>query len=959
MEIKKSYTNEEIINYCNNREKNILSSTKLIDQRIIDELFAVKKLFAICTQKYFNQFEVDIYASIEVAKIVCDKYELCKYLKSDKYDKQFRNIIRYFVTRFNINSDNNFYEIEEIESSYFKIQNYDNNEEFNVRRMFPKNKNEFNDDPNFIHELLGMNYQEDDIELINKDIIRLSDYYNKYGSYRSFGDIYFCSSLDWYSKKMEEYNLNIQEDFKLTINRLPINLYDQDNINLYFENVTEKVVIEDVFFYHDFVFKLYGKETDKSIYQEVNENNYYRFSKFLLIANTKSGVAIYESSSGLKKYDNIIVDNEKDIILEKDTIYLKSKKDYYAINLNDTFFNHGYYSQYLTNNKHKLLNRPSLALLNEKSDYISINYIKNKKYYIFYIADDKSQKGDVLRYIINNLDIVEVVDNIFDDDTTINYKIYVSENDIETMVILDYLKRDLAPFKIYNISVTDLFHFVLQDNYFYDSIVPIYKKSVEKHDNVENNYFYKMQHVCDLIFEEIKKKYNYSFDEAIDFLNEKYINNELICNKSLNDLFRKLMKEKNEEYRQLKAREEYGKTPLYYDKYVRLLDNNRPKWKSEEKLYQLFKNLYNDSIYQYRDKWLGKQSLDIFVPSINTAIEYQGIQHYKEVDYFGGEEHLKKQKENDELKKKLCDDNNIKLIEWLYNDPISEILIKEKLGLISPKSTTSDMATELEKLEKIEKNKNDNYNNILSYYTKSVDDMEKLINSMKNIKETHIKELSHQTLLWCEAAISNYEYDLKNAKEILNKSNIDNINFFNKNIDEKITKIKNDMKYLRLKIIEDKSMVSSTSNENKSISAHYTIDDSRVFKAIDETLANVDISILEQARQNDINNGESTEILDKAITERKRRDEAIHKEQERQQKIQEAEDRKWRKRYRRAGLFGFLSGLFGGLSKSDKSSQNDDLMPWEEELVKKGEYEPYHFEEENTDEDDYYHDDLD
>ncbi len=36
-------TNEEIINYCNNREKNILSSTKLIDQRIIDELGALIK----------------------------------------------------------------------------------------------------------------------------------------------------------------------------------------------------------------------------------------------------------------------------------------------------------------------------------------------------------------------------------------------------------------------------------------------------------------------------------------------------------------------------------------------------------------------------------------------------------------------------------------------------------------------------------------------------------------------------------------------------------------------------------------------------------------------------------------------------------------------------------------------------------------------------------------------------
>lgn len=959
MIIKSSYTKNEIINYCENRKKDILSSTNFIDQRIIDELFALEKLITINTQKYFNQFEVDIYASIETAKAICGKYGVCKYFKDDKYDKQFKNIIKYFVTRFNINSDNNFYELEEIESSYFKIRNLDNNEEFNVRRMFPKNKNEFNDDTSFIHNLLGMNYQEDKPELINLDVTRLSDYYNKYGSYRAFGDIYFCSSLDWYAKKLDEYNLTIQDDFKLTINRLPINLYDQEGICLYFNNATEKVIIEDIFFYHDFVFKLYGKEYDKGSYQEVNENNYYRFSKFLLIANTKSGVAIYESSTGLKTYENIIVDNEKDVVLERDTIYLKSKKDYFTINLNDTFFNHGYYSQYLTNNKHKLLKRPSLALLDEKTNYSSIEYIKGKKYHIFYIADDKSQKGDVLRYIIDNLDIVEVVENIFEDDTTINYKIYVQENEIEKMVVLDYLKKDLAPFKIYNISVTDLFHFVLQDNYFYDSIVPIYKKSVEKHDNVKNNYFYKMQHVCDLIFEEIKNKYNYTFDEAIDFLNEQYINKELMCNKSLNDLFRKLMKEKNEEFRQLRAREDYGKSPLYYDKYVRKFDDNRQKWKSEEKLYQLFKNFYSDAVYQYRDKWLGKQSLDIYIPSIKTAIEYQGIQHFKEVEYFGGEEHYKKQKENDEQKKKLCDDNNIKLIEWLYNDPISEISIKEKLGLIDINNTKEDMATELNKLKELEKSKEDNYNNMLSNYAKSVEDMENLINSMKKIKETHIKELSHQTILWCDAALNNYEYDLKLAKEILNKANseIVNIFFFNKRIDEHMIEIKKDMKELRLMIIKDKSEQSSSKNET--VSAHYTIDDSGVFKAIDETLANIDISILEQARQNDINNGESTEILDKAIAERKRRDEAIRKEQERQQKIQEAEDRKWRKKYRRAGLFGFFSGLFGGLSNSTASSRHDDLMPWEEDLVKKREYEPYRFEEENTEEDDYYHDDLD
>ena len=110
----------------------------------------------------------------------------------------------------------------------------------------------------------------------------------------------------------------------------------------------------------------------------------------------------------------------------------------------------------------------------------------------------------------------------------------------------------------------------------------------------------------------------------------------------------------------------------------------------------------------------------------------------------------------------------------------------------------------------------------------------------------------------------------------------------------------------------------------------------------------------------DVANGDDTEIMDKAIAERKRRDEVIRKEQERQQKLQEAEERKWRKRYRRAAFFGLLSGIFDGLSGSNSntnSSDTDYLMPWEEDLVKKGEYEPYHFEEEDMEEDDYYYED--
>ena len=36
-----------------------------------------------------------------------------------------------------------------------------------------------------------------------------------------------------------------------------------------------------------------------------------------------------------------------------------------------------------------------------------------------------------------------------------------------------------------------------------------------------------------------------------------------------------------------------------------------------------------------------------YLPSFNLLIEYNGIQHYEPVDFFGGEEQLIKQKEID------------------------------------------------------------------------------------------------------------------------------------------------------------------------------------------------------------------------------------------------------------------------------------------------------------------------
>lgn len=53
--------------------------------------------------------------------------------------------------------------------------------------------------------------------------------------------------------------------------------------------------------------------------------------------------------------------------------------------------------------------------------------------------------------------------------------------------------------------------------------------------------------------------------------------------------------------------------------------------------------------------------------NIQYLIEFQGIQHFKPIEYFGGEKRFNKQKEYDEKKKKYCQSNEIPLIEITYN----------------------------------------------------------------------------------------------------------------------------------------------------------------------------------------------------------------------------------------------------------------------------------------------------
>lgn len=93
-------------------------------------------------------------------------------------------------------------------------------------------------------------------------------------------------------------------------------------------------------------------------------------------------------------------------------------------------------------------------------------------------------------------------------------------------------------------------------------------------------------------------------------------------------------------------------------------------WTNEYKLFRYIKLLIPDAVYQYRANWLGFQSLDIFLPSCNCAIEYQGRQHYDSIEYFGGDTGLMERQKNDADKIQKCKDNGVKLIEWPYSEKV-------------------------------------------------------------------------------------------------------------------------------------------------------------------------------------------------------------------------------------------------------------------------------------------------
>lgn len=81
--------------------------------------------------------------------------------------------------------------------------------------------------------------------------------------------------------------------------------------------------------------------------------------------------------------------------------------------------------------------------------------------------------------------------------------------------------------------------------------------------------------------------------------------------------------------------------------------------------------------HQVRPTWLAPQSLDMVFAGRRIAVEYQGVQHSRAVEYFGGQDAFEDQQARDATKRRLCMEFGMRLIEvhpgYVLSDVIREI----------------------------------------------------------------------------------------------------------------------------------------------------------------------------------------------------------------------------------------------------------------------------------------------
>jgi hypothetical protein len=99
---------------------------------------------------------------------------------------------------------------------------------------------------------------------------------------------------------------------------------------------------------------------------------------------------------------------------------------------------------------------------------------------------------------------------------------------------------------------------------------------------------------------------------------------------------------------------------------------NSSKGENKIRCYLIDNNIYFEEQKKFPDcRNLRSLPFDFYIPDLNILIEYQGELHFDKMRIKNKNlafEKLQRTKQNDQIKKEWCKNNNIKLLEILYTD---------------------------------------------------------------------------------------------------------------------------------------------------------------------------------------------------------------------------------------------------------------------------------------------------
>jgi very-short-patch-repair endonuclease len=83
---------------------------------------------------------------------------------------------------------------------------------------------------------------------------------------------------------------------------------------------------------------------------------------------------------------------------------------------------------------------------------------------------------------------------------------------------------------------------------------------------------------------------------------------------------------------------------------------------------------YNYQHSFHNCKHINNLVFDFYLPEYNVCIEFDGIQHFEPINYFGGEKELELVQKRDRIKTAYCQENNIGLVRVRFDENINNKL---------------------------------------------------------------------------------------------------------------------------------------------------------------------------------------------------------------------------------------------------------------------------------------------